>query len=1446
MPTNTTFSGINQQLDFQNTAAIAINDVLVRALTGLPQDIPPASPISFGDLSGKYGVGPINGPVSNSQATYFATNSSINLQFITDIYQANVVWSSNLVSGDAVIFTPSGANANILLTRSTVGNSSSNVGVTATLYYGNTLIGSNSVYLSLQSIVYNSNLTFTSTPGGFSVAANGYSAQTATLSITAQANVPGGVINWNVVPNNVGAVSINGNTVTLTATAPRAGVTNTTSYQVSATVSLNGQPVAGSGGGVTANVSALMYSNDFNFVVPANTAVAANGGPLTVSVPFSASGNAPGSVITWGSSIVSGSNAAVLTVATGNLSANLSLLIANASSFSGANSIVTVTANMYSDATLTTLVSSHSANVKLEGLVYGLTYTVPTNNTTSGFTSQTASTTASATYKAGTFAWSYTNLSGVASITSSAGVPNGTAATLSIVDTVTNKVGSNVSSWSITPTISYGSIVVSGPSTNVSLSATVQPFNLVITGPAANAQYANSGPLNSSSILTVSGSTPPGTNVIWTSTKVSGSNATLATASNNQNSTLTLSIASGTFVFSNSVYTVTANCYDTTSGWSLSSTSQQITLNAGTFGLTITPPAASNTQSGYTAQTASLTVSASVLAGQFAWWAANTSGLSPVFSATGSGGSAPGVYSTGSATWSQTVSGVGTNTVSEQWQVAVYAPGNTTSALYASGAQSFTLTAQQNAYSFSVPAATTNTQILGSAASNLSIITTPSCNIVGYTLNNWSSSNTTSGYSFSSNTTAAVVGFATTVTAGAPVAYYTTTVSGQLLDNQSRLVQNFSYPVTLRSYYPSPSISYSNSSVYGYSAQTASGSYALSIWNGATALSVATTTTGNAPSLVNGVQNTSYWAMSYSLATGATYQDLASNITFQAPSITFYDVTVPWNWIVTASLVANNYNPAVVLTPTNSTVAGWTSAQTAYAVITASCNASVTNNYFRWNTVAVDSGSITSAYIQGAGNNQYVIYNSENAIGTLAGTAHNLDCVLNVNGTDVIHTGASPAVSTTATKYNPALVISGPTSNTQSANFTSTASIVLTASANASIPGISYQVSAAAVSGSASVSYGAGNTSCTLSVTGLHTTASATYNVTFSVLTNGTVIQTATQQVSLSATGVVPNYTLTTPGNVSAAGFNFAQTCSSTVYLNGLTGTGDYAVWNMVNVSGTTPAWFTPGGSNGYITTTQSIGSIGSVTGTIYQLCYVYDPAGNLMRSLQSGNYALTSTVYNPAFIASSANGVVTGWGSITATSTVNLSTNSSLIGQTYSFSWAYSSGNTANVVSINTGNASGYIQNIQNSSATTNSQSVFASTSYYNATVSCILNGQTIAGPVTVPVQCSATSYNIWSTVYSSFSSNTTGYQIKQIQTNYPSSLGTIGWTVSGATPSGDIAGSYTFSYTTSPLQGTLNVSGGSALHHVVWDVSTNLTVTALGGYSLPVSLIASCGKLQ
>lgn len=1412
MPTNTSFSSINEQLDFTPTSAITIDDALVRALSGQTAAIPSKSPISFLDLSGKVGVGPINGSLSASANSYFPVVANTKLTFVTDVYQANVVWSSTTTSGHDAVLASNGASCTLSLAKNTAGSYSSNTLVTADLYYGGTHIGSNSVSVQLNAEVFNSNLSIVSNTGSFAAVSAGYTAQAASLTLTASSNVVGGTISWSVTPMNSG-VTLSGNSVILTSTASSAGQSNVQSYTATATVSLD-STVIGSNAAL-ANLTATMYSSTFVFGVPANSAIATNSGPLILSGTFTASANDPGSVIDWSVAPVSGTPATINTASDG-LSANVYLVVSSSNAdFGAANSVSTVTAKLYSDSSKTTLLDTKSANLSLTGLVYGLNYTPAANASNSTYTPTTSSTQASATYKAGTFLWNTSIISGSPSITSYAGGANSFTATATI-QVQANTVGSNNAVVSIYPSIGYGALQVTRPSQNVSVSATMLSLSgITIQGPSTNTQYSNSGPLVASASLSLSSSVPSGVNAFWSLNNLSGSAANLNVATGNASANVSLTIPSGTFSFMSSVSNVVVDFRDASSNAVLATTSKNVTLRSGTYGLTVTSTAVSNTQSGYSSQTASSSASITLQAGAYKWAFGNTSGNAPAVAYANASLSS-------TITWSVTTTSSGSNNVTEWYQLQVLDPDSLVQ-VYTTDLASVSLSAQQNAYSFVLPSSTTNTQILNSSASALSLSSGPTCNISGYSISGWATSNTATGYSFSSNSTSANVGFSMTLSGSVPIAYYTTTVSGTLLDTASRPVRTFSYPVVLRSYYPNPVVSSSNGSALAYnSAQTASGSYTITINSGANTLVATSSVTGSTTSQSNTANSTS-WSGYYSVSVGASYASASANVSVQ-PIIGFYEASSSnTSWSRVVSLSAANYNPALVLATANASVAGFVAPQTANATIVASCNSSIPSPSYRWGNLVTQSGSITASATSGTGNNTFVLSNQQTGVGTASGVARVSDCVLVSGGIDIVHSGPTPNASSIATVYNPALVVSGPTSNNQSNLFNSTSTIVLNASANSSIPSSSMSCVVTKASGdTANVTIAAGNAQCTIVLAAAHQSLSSSYNVTFGVLSSGTLIASNTQALSLSANGTVPSYALTTPANTSSAGFNFAQTASSTCSVSGLTAYGDYAVWTMNTVSGTSPSWSTPGGANGSITTTLNQGSVGSVSGVVNQTCKVYDPDGGLMQTLTSGNYSLSAMVYNPALSLHASSSNNSGTGTVTANGSVTVSSNS--FGGSILFTWDDISGSATTTIA--SGNTSGTVT-VTATSGTTN-------TATYQANVSAVLNGQTIAGPLTAEVSPRATS----------------AAPLSVTVTSPPLSRTTTKTVFSG--------GSYTV---TTPQPMSASGSGGSGSYSYTWLVQTgsslihatasgsantywnaNLTVGSASGSSNSVSANVIC----
>lgn len=1424
MANSVSFTSINQQLDFGASAPITIDDPLVRALANTASIIPSKSPIEFLNLSGKIGVGPIIGPLIVSNSSYFPVNASSNLTFVTDIYQANVVWSSTTISGSTATLTSNGLSCSLYLGKNNVGQNISNTQLTASLYYGNTFIGSNSVYVSLTATVFNSNLVISSNTGSFVNNAIGFSAQTSSMALTATSNVVNGVISWSVTPNNSG-VSINGNTVILSSTAGSAGQTNTQSYNVVATVSLNGNPITS--GATTANLTATVYSSTFTFATPSDVAQSANTGPLTLSGVFTVSANAPGTVVTWSSTNISGTPATLL-VNGSNLSANLYLVVANSSSvFAAANSVTQVTANLYSDSSKTNLLSSKSANVSLTGLVYGLDYTPTSNVTASGYSAQTATAQATATYKAGNFSWSSAVVSGSPVVTKANGTPNSNPATITI-STQQSVIGSNTAVVSIYPSISYGSIIVTRPNQNVVVTANVMSTAGTIIGPTSNNQYANDGPLTSSVNLQLSPAAPSGIDARWSLQNLSGPASSITAAGDGQSANVYFAVAANTFAYSTSVSNVIVGLYDSSSNTLLSTRSIQTSLKVGTYGLTITQIPVNNVQSGYTAQTSIATLSASIKAGGFVFSSSNTSGVAPTFSPSGT--TSNGTYTTGTGIWSLNTNGVTTNTTIESWSLILYDASNSSGGnqIISTPANTFTLTAQQNSYTFSLSGSTTNTQILGSTTSNVSTIITGSHDISGGTMSGWTTSNTTSGYYLTSNTTSAVVGYSTTVSQSAAVAYYTTTLTGTLLDANNRFVQTLSVPVVLRSYFPNVTLAFSSNNVVasGYTAQTASATVTSTCWIGATGFSLNhNLVSGGDFGYTAGTQNTSYQQWSYVTGNGSSPGTSFGVVNFQ-PSVTFYEKTSNnVTWSANGSLTANFYNPAVSLAVANNGVGGFVPPVTAYAVVTASSN--VSGATYTWSSPqGVGGNGFTGTYTQST-NTQFVAYDTASSVGTISGTASYVTCNVYDSSSRLVGSYNSGSMLASATVYNPALVITGPTSNSQSNTFTSTASIHLVASANSSIPNVSYVCTASATSGSAAVSISSSNTVCDLSVLGRGSTNSASYNVSFSVYSGGSLLQTVSKSVSLSAQGIIPAYALTT-GNSSSAGFNFAQTATSTCSVSNLT--GGYAVWGMNVVSGSTPSWSTPGGSNSYINTTVSQGTVGSNSSTVNQTCYCYSPDGYLMKTLTSSNYSMSATVYNPAFTLTPYSPTVSGQGTQTAVGSVTMSSNVS--GASYTLSWSKVSGATG---STTVGATSGTLTITASGGEGTVSGT-------YSATASCVLNGQTIAGPSSVNVTATATSnpnYTLSIQVIGTASNLGSGSTTLQVTSNAPS-LGTVTWTANNWYEGGS-GGSYSF--TPSGNTAVLGVSGGSRYTFVQWQADVYVMATGVPNVTANGTFSAQCG---
>lgn len=1231
------FDGINQQLDFSNTSPITINDTLVRALTGKADLQTTRSAISFADLSGKVGVAEISGAKSNTQSSYFnPTVSTLEFSFVTDVYNPQISWSTTLPS--SVVFVSNGANATATLTRSSVGVTSVTGTVTASLSYQGTFIGSKSANVSLSSEVYNPAIQFVNSPSQ-NLSVSGFSAQTATVTVSITSNVVGNPnVTYNVSPMNSG-VFISNTSVVLTRTSSSvSSIANSQSYTVTAAVTLNSQAVAM--GSEVVTLSSQRYSPAFTMTSSGNSQVYANSGELTSSATFTVTGNAPTTAVIWSSSPISGSPSNFVS---NNASATLSLPISNTSvPYNALNSITSVSASLVDLNSSNAVLGVKSANVQLAGVTSGLQTAIISNTViANGFTAQTATFQTSANVQSGSLSWIVSNVSGVGVVSST----SGSSANLSITETRTT-VGSNTGVWNVSPAVSaFGSTFFSGSPQTITVTAKmVQSSNVTISGPASNVVVANSGTAVSS-ISLLAGNVSPGTSVVWSASPRAGSNVA---AFNSNTSSASLSLIQTGNGYSYATYDVTANCYDISSNNSLSTATKTVTLESGVYGANVVV-VASNTQSGYTAQTASSLCSATFASGTATWQTtANSSGFVPTVA-----GPNPSVTMTASQV------SVGSNSQSYPLILAIFDTNGSQVASLQPGTVS--LLSQVNAYSVST-SSYVNTQIVTSPSGVVSATAVPTTSIPGGSFSSWQLSQNT-GATLTTNSSAAIVSYdmSQSLTANSPGYSYSSSLTCNLLDANNRFVTAVSNTIILRSYYANPSLSISSSNAVGFVAQTATGIFTSTIV-GATGANLALISWSNGNSnVLLGTQtsNATYYSAPFSLSQN-TIGTSSGTASFNM-AINYYEASynIP---VQTSALSATFNDPAIVTTAQSNTVSGFIAAQTAVSTIVASCNSAVPSQTWIWGTTNTTSGSFTSTGVQGTGNNTYTATSSATTIGAVSGTGFPSSLSLYSAG-QLISTVSCPTVTSNATLYNPALIITGPASVSTSNLFESTAVLSVSASANSSIPSVSYISSTSLSSGTAaqSITHSAANTGTTISLDAVHQNLTSNYVVYTNVYCQGVLIQTASKAVTLNASGTIPAYSVSSPSNVSAAGFNFAQTASQTITLTGATH-GEFVTWGWATSSGSNPA-FVWGPSNTYITSSVSRSSIGTNTSIGKMTAFVADPNNRPMTSVTTPSYSMTSTVYNPALVVNNGSwvnvlGKVPKNIGVSATASVSISSN--------------------------------------------------------------------------------------------------------------------------------------------------------------------------------------------
>jgi hypothetical protein len=520
------FSQINGELSFPLSAEIDLNEAIVRQLTGNPARTVANSVISFSDLSNKTAFSGLTSTAKVvATADFGNTNANIVFGTYTDIVNPTIVWTANVVSGSqGIVVSNTGANnLTISLPLGNIGVLTSNVLVGVTVSYGGQILGTANQYVNLTSTVYDPALTFT---GNTNVNTQGYVAQTATTTLTAISNsVANTTIGFVVSPMN--GVTINGNSVIFSVTAPTVTTVNTQIYNVQTNVTYKGQTIASNT--QTVSVTAAFNGADFNFVVPFTTNnVFQNTGPVTSSLSVAASHNIPGANIAWSYSYLSGANVAFAVDPT-NANSTITLTAADATM---AKNISYITATLqYANGYV---LNTKTTQLTLRAGAYDLSINPGANVSLSGYAAQTALVTSTMSWGAGTFALNYTLANGSVATVSNAISQSSQSASITFTE-YANAQGVTASSiYNVNPVITYDGVLVANVTFPQSVSAAFLPYTFNVNGNTTNTAIGT-GNVVSTVLLTGVHTVPNGT-ISWTN-----SNPAVTMASNTSAASFTIS-----------------------------------------------------------------------------------------------------------------------------------------------------------------------------------------------------------------------------------------------------------------------------------------------------------------------------------------------------------------------------------------------------------------------------------------------------------------------------------------------------------------------------------------------------------------------------------------------------------------------------------------------------------------------------------------------------------------------------------------------------------------------------------------------------------------------------------------------------------------------------------------------------------------------------------------
>lgn len=1058
------------------------------------------------------------------------------------------------------------------------------------------------------------------------------------------------------------------------------------------------------------NFSDLSSKTAFGGLSVASTSnTASDFGSVAPTLTFNTTTDLVDPVITWTTSVVSGWQD-VSVIKNGTKSITLRLNLSNPGTAT-ANVLVGVSVSYAGH-----LIGQANQYVTLSGTVYDpmLSFTGNTNVNTQGFVAQTATTTLTA------FSNSVTNTSIAFNVVPTTGVTiSGNSVIFSVQ--AANVTVDNTVVYSVDTNVLYRGSVIATNNQLVTVRAVYNgaDFNFVVPA-TTNNQFANSGAVDSS--LTVKAShNIPGANVVWSYSKTAGTDATFTIDPSNANSTITLSVAAGTFTMLKGIYNVTATL-QYANGYVLNTKTTQLTLRAGTYGLNVNP-GANIALSGYQAQTALSVSSFSWGAGNFDLAYSLQSGTTAEVSKVTSGNNTSlsikeyantmGAVSAGTYTLIPTITFDGlliSNTAITQTVAASYLP-----------------------YTFNVIGSTSNTQI-GTGTVNSTLLLVGSHNIPNGSVS-WVSSNP--NITMSANTSAAALSISTTT-----INNQTSTITATLRDDTGRTVTNRTFPVTLRAYAPNVVFTGSDTvSVSGYAAnQVALASIAASCSvPGANTFGITPVkVSGNDLNITNYTGNTSTDQVSLEISAAAgTIGTKTGTYQLQA-TVGYFDATFIATENITVS--ATTLDPQFTLTANGQVVGGY--------------NPPVVANGTVASTFIVPNGKINWSYTGGvptsfsSTNTAFSFINSQSSVGysninlSVTGTLVDANNLFVASKTVLVNTSAQFIAATPT--------LTGATAVSVSNLFSTSAGTTLTASVVAGVSGQTYRFITSLVSGSApTISSDANSITLSLGYAGIGS-ASSVIDVTCNVIIGGTIVGTSTKRVTLSASCPAPAMNSIAS---SAAASGYTYPVNSLGRVDASMPDGGYVVVSYALTSGnslsvaTSPSYTSPSasgsvnlGAGGSLYFGAQTNAVGTISGTYNITNQFYAPSGQLLKTT-TGTLNVSTTRKNPNFsfgYTTPSTMINTGWvsdGTLQAIVGLQAINNSDIPNINYQFNAVLNSGSPAN---FNYNNINGQC-NVQLVASDNTPK-----TSNYSVSCTLLSGSQVIAGPISLAAQVGVTPYYI------------------------------------------------------------------------------------------------------